>query len=78
MGFLSSKTLSGSENAFTDTEKNQSSSERPKDVSEVTPNGPIMSSEGEAIPDDYQEGVRRVEAATTVWTKWHLVGAYVM
>jgi hypothetical protein len=25
-----------------------------------------------------QAGVKRVEAATTVWTKWHLVGAYVM
>ncbi|XPS72133.1 hypothetical protein M3J09_004303 [Ascochyta lentis] len=25
-----------------------------------------------------QAGVKRVEAATTVWTKWHLVGAYVI
>jgi hypothetical protein len=25
-----------------------------------------------------QAGVKRVEAATTVWTKWHLVAAYVM
>ncbi len=25
-----------------------------------------------------QLGVKRVEAATTVWTKWHLVGAYAM
>lgn len=25
-----------------------------------------------------QVGVRRIEAATAVWSKWHLVGAYVM
>jgi hypothetical protein len=25
-----------------------------------------------------QAGVKRIEAATTVWTKWHLVGAYAM
>lgn len=25
-----------------------------------------------------QAGVKRVEAATTVWTKWHLIGAYAM
>ena len=27
---------------------------------------------------DAQAGVRAVEAAATVWTKWHLIGAYVM
>lgn len=26
--------------------------------------------------DGYQAGVRGVEAAATVWTKWHLVAAY--
>lgn len=78
MGFLSSKTPAGSDNAFTDSEKNQSSSEKPQDVSEVTPHGPVTSSEGEEIPESYQEGVRRIEAAATVWTKWHLVAAYVM
>lgn len=25
-----------------------------------------------------QAGVKRVEAATSVWTKWHLIGAYAM
>jgi hypothetical protein len=25
-----------------------------------------------------QAGVKRIEAATAVWSKWHLVGAYVM
>ena len=25
-----------------------------------------------------QAGVKRIEAATTVWTKWHLIGAYAM
>ena len=25
-----------------------------------------------------QAGVKRIEAATAVWSKWHLVGTYVM
>lgn len=28
--------------------------------------------------EDAQAGVRGVEAATTIWTKYHLIGAYVM
>lgn len=31
-----------------------------------------------AFTANAQAGVKRVEAATTVWTKWHLIGAYAM
>jgi len=31
-----------------------------------------------AFTANAQAGVRRVEAATTVWSKWHLWGAYAM
>lgn len=28
--------------------------------------------------DNYQIGVQKVEAVTTIWKKWHLVAAYAM
>lgn len=31
---------------------------------------------GNRFQDETQAGVRRVEATTTVWSKWHLVAAY--
>lgn len=34
--------------------------------------------EDHQFSNNAQAGVKAVEAATTVWTKWHLVGAYVM
>lgn len=34
--------------------------------------------EVEAISSDAQAGVKAIEAAATVWTKYHLIGAYVM
>lgn len=78
MGFLSSKAPSSGENTIDDTEKNLNSSEKPQDVSEVTPQRPPISPEDEGIPEDLQAGVRGVEAAASVWTKWHLVAAYGM
>ena len=36
------------------------------------------SDDEEQLSSDAQAGVRAVEAAATVWTKWHLIGAYVM
>jgi hypothetical protein len=32
----------------------------------------------ESLSSNAQAGVKAVEAATTVWTKWHLIGAYLM
>lgn len=32
----------------------------------------------ETISVNAQTGVKAVQAATIVWTKWHLIGAYVM
>jgi hypothetical protein len=32
----------------------------------------------ESLSSNAQAGVKAVEAATTVWTKYHLIGAYVM
>ena len=32
----------------------------------------------EIISVNAQAGVRAIEAATTVWTKWHLIAAYFM
>lgn len=32
----------------------------------------------ESFSSNAQSGVKAVEAATTVWTKYHLIGAYVM
>jgi hypothetical protein len=34
--------------------------------------------EDESLSSNAQAGVKAVEAATTVWTKYHLIGAYVM
>lgn len=48
----------------TDPEKGQPASSQAKDE--------------ETISVDAQIGVKAVQAATTVWTKWHLIGAYVM
>ena len=36
------------------------------------------SDDEEQLSSDAQAGVRAVEAAATVWTKAHLIGAYVM
>lgn len=33
---------------------------------------------GDGTSQDNQPGVRAVEATTTIWNKWHLVGAYAM
>ena len=79
MGFLTALTLAKSKtkeevtpvepvtNVAVDAEKRAESaipSEKAKDDATFTANA--------------QAGVKRVEAATTVWTKWHLVGAYAM
>lgn len=32
----------------------------------------------ESLSSNAQAGVKAVEAATTVWTKYHLIGAYLM
>jgi hypothetical protein len=53
------------------------SSEKPQELTEM---GGQSKSDllGDTVPEDSQAGVRAVEAAATVWTKWHLVAAYVM
>jgi hypothetical protein len=40
--------------------------------------GPVKGDEDEVISLDAQAGVKKVQAATTVWTKGHLIAAYVM
>ncbi|OAA68549.1 Major facilitator superfamily domain, general substrate transporter [Niveomyces insectorum RCEF 264] len=35
-----------------------------------------LDSSAKTIPEDSQAGVRAVEAAAVVWTRWHMVGAY--
>jgi hypothetical protein len=34
--------------------------------------------DGEGLSNNAQAGVKAIEAAATVWTKYHLIGAYVM
>jgi hypothetical protein len=34
--------------------------------------------EDESLSSNTQAGVKAVEAATSVWTKYHLIGAYLM
>ena len=79
MGFFTDLTLAKSKtkeevtpvepvtNVPIDTEKNAAS---------ATPSE--KANEDATFTANAQAGVKRVEAATTVWTKWHLVGAYVM
>jgi hypothetical protein len=39
---------------------------------------PAKEDEGEVISLNAQAGVKKVQATTTVWTKGHMVAAYVM
>lgn len=39
---------------------------------------PLDEDSGEKISSTAQIGVKKVEAATTVWTKWQLIAAYTM
>lgn len=32
----------------------------------------------EELSKDSQAGIQKIEAATTVWTKWHLIAAYAL
>ena len=47
-----------------------------KNAESATP--PEKANEDTIFTANAQAGVKRVEAATTVWTKWHLIGAYAM
>lgn len=38
----------------------------------------VVAPTGEAISQNYQLGVKRVEAAASVWSTWHLASAYAM
>ena len=38
----------------------------------------VKDQDHESLSSNAQAGVKAVEAATTVWTKYHLIGAYVM
>ncbi|KAF3008614.1 hypothetical protein E8E13_008051 [Curvularia kusanoi] len=56
----------------------QSGPVRASDMEKNTPTDKPseVASEDAVFSANAQAGVKRVEAATTVWTKWHLVGAY--
>lgn len=51
--------------------------ETPRKFEELELKGETTSISKE-IDDSAQAGVRAVEAAAAVWTKWHLVAAYAM
>lgn len=40
--------------------------------------GTVFSNEEETVSQDAQPGVQAMEAATLVWTKWHLTAAYIL
>jgi hypothetical protein len=37
-----------------------------------------VATDDEGVSNDAQAGVRKVEAATIIWSKWHLIAAYGM
>ncbi|KAJ4317970.1 hypothetical protein N0V94_004653 [Neodidymelliopsis sp. IMI 364377] len=79
MGFLTDLTLSKSKTKeeVTPVEPVSNVAVDPeKGVASVTPSE--KGSDDATFTANAQAGVKRVEAATTVWTKWHLVGAYVI
>lgn len=74
MGFISKKKTNEevtpaepTSNVVLDTEKG---------VASATPSE--KANDDATLSDNAQAGVKRIQAAATVWTKWHLVGAYVM
>lgn len=76
MGFFPDITLAKTKMEGKDTPVNPSKviagdPEKADTLSEKAPDGVQFTSNAQA-------GVKRIEAATTVWTKWHLVGAYAM
>lgn len=78
MGFLSrSKTA---EDNVSPVEAQQSSDviDAEKGQQAVPSAPPSKDNESEVIDSDAQAGVKAVQATLTVWTKWHLVGAYVI
>lgn len=79
MGFLTDLTLSKSKTK----EEISPVKAVSNDAADVEKGPKSATSPGEGTDDATftaraQAGVKRVEAATTVWTKWHLVGAYLM
>lgn len=76
MGFLSlSKNKTNEEVRPVDPEI-QTTVDSEKGVHSSTPSE--KGQDGESLSSNAQAGVKAVEAATTVWTKYHLIGAYVM
>jgi hypothetical protein len=50
-----------------------------KEAGVVTTTNPTDSDSESYKPDeDFQRGVQQIEAITSVWSKWHLIAAYVM
>lgn len=79
MGFLTDLTLSKSKTKDEVTTVEPVSNvvvDAEKGVDSISPSE--KASDDATFTANTQAGVKRVEAATTVWTKWHLVGAYVM
>lgn len=68
------KTPTGLEAA--DEKRHDSSVTQQATSSDVERNGD--SSDVEIHKQEYQAGVQEIEAALTVWNKWHLVAAYGM
>lgn len=53
-----------------------SAADEEKVTQSVTPSEKV--NDNATFTANAQAGVKRVEAATIVWTKWHLIGAYAM
>lgn len=49
-----------------------------KEAGVITTNHPTDSDSDSNIDSDFQPGVKEIEAITTVWSKWHLIAAYVL
>ena len=50
-----------------------------KEAGVITTTNPTDSDSESYKPDeDFQRGVQQIEAITSVWSKWHLIAAYVM
>lgn len=79
MGFLTDLTLSKSKLREDTTHVEPVSIVTPDAEKGVESNIPsVKGNDNATFTTNAQAGVKRVEAATIVWTKWHLVGAYVM
>jgi hypothetical protein len=75
MGFLNFAKTKSSKEATVVEPHISSTVDTEKDVNYSVPS---EKDDEESLSSDVQAGVKAVEAAATVWTKYHLMGAYAM